>query len=323
MKILRRLGKMKVAILFPGQGAQHAGMGLELYNYYTETKQIFDQADELLDWNLKEVCFENKNEIINQTRYTQAALFTTNYGIYKALEAGGIKPSCVLGFSLGEYDAIVASGVLGFEETLALVEERAKLMEECAIRYPGGMYAVIGMKRTQVDEICEVVSQRLGSWVSVANDNCEGQVTIAGTKEALEEAAIALKEAGAKRVIPLKVSGAFHSLLMEQAAKELAKKLDDLTFNEPTCPIVSNVTAQFMNAKEVKENIPLQVIKGVRFRESIMNLVAQGFDTFIEVGPKCTLSGLVKKINQTVDVYNIENLETLQNVIEKVGVTHA
>lgn len=314
---------MKVALLFPGQGAQYVGMGKELYNYYTDTKQIFDKAANQLDWNVKEVCFEDQNALINQTRYTQAALFTTNYGIYEALKAEGIRPDAVLGFSLGEYDAIVASGILDFEETLKLVDQRASFMEECGIKYPGGMSAVIGMNTDQIDEICQQVSESLGSSVTVANDNCQGQVTIAGTKEALEAASIALKEAGARRVLPLKVSGAFHSPLMEATSKRLEETIQNLSFKVPQIPIVSNVTAQFMTKEEVKHNIPLQVIKGVRFRESVLYLIEQGFDTFIEVGPKCTLSNLVKKISSDLTVYNVEDIETLKSTIEKVGEIYA
>lgn len=314
---------MKVAVLFPGQGAQYVGMGKELYNHYTNTKEIFDEAARLLDWDVREVCFEDQNAIINQTRYTQAALFTTNYGIYEALKAEGIKPSAVLGFSLGEYDAIVASGVLDFKEALKLVDLRAQYMDECAGKYPGGMSAVIGMSTDKVIEICQEVSCKLGSSVTVANDNCEGQVTIAGTKEALESATAALKEAGAKRVLPLKVSGAFHSPLMEEASKRLTKELEGLNFKEPMFPIVSNVTARFISGGEVKEYIPLQVIKGVRFRESIMHLVNEGYDTFIEVGPKCTLSNLVKKIASDVTLLNVEDVASLQAVVEKVGGKHA
>lgn len=310
---------MKVAILFPGQGAQHVGMGKELYDHYTSTKKIFDEATKLLDWDVKEVCFEDKNAIINQTRYTQAALFTTNYGIYEALKEEGITPSAVLGFSLGEYDAIVASGVLDFKEALTLVDLRAQYMNECASKYPGGMSAVIGMSTDKVIEICQMVSCKLGSSVTVANDNCEGQVTIAGTKEALESATAALKEAGAKRVLPLKVSGAFHSPLMREASKRLTERLEGLNFRDPVIPIISNVTAGFISGEEVREYIPLQVIKGVRFRESIMHLVAEGYDTFIEVGPKCTLSNLVKKIASDVTVINVEDMASLQAAIERVG----
>ena len=314
---------MKVALLFPGQGAQYVGMGKALYDYDTDTQFIFNEANQILDWDVKEVCFEDSNGLINQTRYTQAALFVTNYGIYKALQKEGIKADAMLGFSLGEYNAILASGILNFKETLTLVDQRASFMEACAMKYPGGMSAVVGMPTHQIATICEEVSQITNSSVTVANDNCEGQVTIAGTQGALELAAQKLKDAGAKRVIPLKVSGAFHSPFMQEAATKLAESVALLDFKQSKTPIVSNVTARFIEAKEVKANIPRQVISGVRFRESVLYLLAQGFDTFIEVGPKCTLSNLVKKISNEVTTIHVEDVETLKAASQKVGVGNA
>ena len=312
---------MKIALLFPGQGAQYVGMGKELYENYLCTKKIYDEAIALLDWDIKEVCFTDQNALIHQTRYTQGALFTTNYGIYEALKEEGIKAEAVLGFSLGEYDALVASGILDFKNALKLVDLRATYMEECAVASPGGMSAVIGMEANKVYELCQQISEQVGSSVTVANDNCEGQVTVAGTAKALEVASHAFKEAGAKRVIPLKVSGAFHSPLMKDAAHQLERHLADVTFTEPIIPIVSNVTAQFITANEARENIPLQIVNGVRFRESILYLLEQGFDTFIEVGPKCTLSNLVKKISKDVETLHVEDMESLKEVIQKVGGT--
>lgn len=311
---------MKVALLFPGQGAQYVGMGKELYENYLVTKQIYDEAASLLDWDLKEVCFQDQNALIHQTRYTQSALLTTNYGIYEALKAEGIKAEAVLGFSLGEYDAIAASKVLSFKEALKLVELRANYMEECAKAVPGGMSAIIGMEAEKVYSLCQQVSEQVGLPVTVANDNCEGQVTVAGTHKALEAAAELFKASGAKRVVPLKVSGAFHSPLMLEASKKLKTHLSTFHFKEPEISIVSNVTARFMTGEEVRENIPLQIVKGVRFRESILYLIEQGFDTFIEVGPKCTLSNLVKKISKDVSVMQAEDRESLKQVVQKVGI---
>lgn len=312
---------MKVALLFPGQGAQYVGMGKELYENYSVTKQIYDEANKILDWDVKEVCFTDQNALIHQTRYTQGALFTTNYGIYAALKEEGIKAEAVLGFSLGEYDAIAASEALSFKEALKLVDLRATYMEECAKALPGGMSAVIGMETEKVYQLCQQISEELDSPVTVANDNCEGQVTIAGASHALEVANRLFKEAGAKRVVPLKVSGAFHSMFMLEAAMKLEAHLTEVHFNEPTIPIISNVTATAINTEEVRENIPLQIIKGVRFRESILYLIEQGFDTFVEVGPKTTLSNLVKKISKEVEAYHVEDVESLKQVIQKVGGT--
>ena len=309
---------MKTAILFPGQGAQGVGMGKDLYEHYNESKAIFDKAADVLSWDIKEVCFEDSKGIINQTRYTQAALFTTNIAAYEALKAKGIKGEAVLGFSLGEYSAITACGALGFEETLRLVEKRATYMEECAKANPGGMVAVIGLEIDKIDEICKKVTKEVGP-AEIANDNCPGQVTLSGVQEALDAAGTYLKEAGAKRVLPLQVSGAFHSSLMQDAAKALEEEIKTISFHEAELPIISNVTARAMDKNGITTNIPLQVIKGVRFRESILHLINEGFDTFIEVGTKRTLCNLVKKISNDVTVLNVEDQKTLENVIETIG----
>lgn len=310
--------KVKTAVLFPGQGAQIVGMGKDLYENYDVSKNIFDRAADILNWDIKEVCFEDLQGLINQTRYTQAALFTTNCATYEALKAKGVKADAVLGFSLGEYSAITASGTLDFEETLKLVEKRAGYMERCANTHPGGMIAVIGLEIDAINEVCKEITQKVGP-VEIANDNCPGQVTLSGVKEALDQATILLKEKGAKRVLPLAVSGAFHSSLMQDAADALKKELSTLVFKEVKVPIVSNVTADYMTKDQVVVNIPLQVVKGVRFRESILHLTQEGFDTFIEVGPKRTLCNLIKKIAPEVRTLNVENKETLEKVIEIIG----
>lgn len=310
---------MKTAILFPGQGAQYFGMGADLYHHYSIVKEIYKKADELLEWRVSDICFGKENELIHQTRYTQAALFATNYAIYKVLETKGIKAEAMLGFSLGEYDAIAASGALDFEQALQLVDKRAFYMEQCSKDYPGGMSAVIGMEVGAIKQACETVTQELGKIVEVANDNCKGQVTIAGEREALEKAGDLLKSMGARRVLPLKVSGAFHTSLMQSASNQLKEALSDYTFKTPQIQVISNVTASPIDKEQIIENIPLQITHGVRFRESIEYLVGQGFDTFIEVGPKCTLTNLVKKIDTKVNVFQVEDCKTLENLIEHIG----
>ena len=309
---------MKIAFLFSGQGVQYAGMGKNLYEHYTESKEAFDRASEILDWDVKEVCFEDKNALINQTRYTQAALFTTSIAAFNAAKAKGIVPSAVLGFSLGEYSALVASGVLNFEQALQLVDKRAFYMDECAKEKDGGMAAVIGLQKESVEQVCQQIKNE-GLELVVANDNCPGQVVISGEKTAIEKATPLLKEKGARRIMPLNVSGAFHSPLMEEAAKHLKEELTHFDFNEVTTPIISNVTASYMDKNEVIENIPLQVVRGVRFRESIEKLIEEGFDTFIEIGVKKTLCNFVSKISSDVKVLNIEDEASLQKVLEFLG----
>lgn len=304
---------MKIAFLFSGQGAQYVGMGKNLYDNYTESKKAFDEASNILDWDVKEVCFEDKNGLINQTRYTQVALFTANIAAFNAALEQGIVPEAVVGFSLGEYSALVASGILSFEEALKLVDKRAYYMDECSKEKDGGMAAVIGLQVELIEEVCRLVRAE-GLELVVANDNCPGQVVISGEKTAIEKATPLLKERGARRVMPLKVSGAFHSPLMKEAANCLKEELQYFNFNEVTTPIVSNVTADYMNKEEAIANIPLQIVRGVCFRESIEKLIADGFDTFIEVGVKQTLCNFVAKISPNVKVLNIEDVASLSNV---------
>lgn len=310
---------MKKVLLFPGQGAQYPGMGKDLYDHYEIVKKIYKQAEEIVGWPVADICFGKLGEKIHQTRYTQTALFTTNYAIFKVLQEVGLEVSATLGFSLGEYNAIVASECLDFIETIKLVEKRAMAMEDCAQKHPGGMVAVLGLEAEKVKGICDNITQTTHHLVAVANDNCAGQITVAGEQEALNSIEEALKKAGAKRVVPLKVSGAFHTSLMMEAARALEETIKDLNFELPKIPIISNVTAQEMTKEEVKENIPLQITHGVRFREGILYLLDQGYDTFIEAGPKNTLSHLIKKIAKGSETLQAEDEETIRKVIEKVG----
>ena len=304
---------MKIAFLFSGQGVQYPGMGQDLYHSYSESKEIFEKANEIVDWDIKEVCFQDQNGLIHQTRFTQGALFTTSMAAFYATVAQGIMPEAVLGFSLGEYSALVASGILSFEEGLRLIELRAKYMEECTEETEGGMAAVIGILNNEIEEVCKKVQEE-GLKLILANDNCPGQVVISGEKVAIEKAIPLLKDKGARRVMPLNVSGAFHSPLMKKAANKLEEHLSQFQFYNPQISIVSNVSAKYMTREESIKYIPRQIVEGVRFRESIEYLIEQGFDTFIEIGVKKTLCQFVSKINKDVRVLNIEDQESLEKV---------
>ncbi len=309
---------MKIAFLFSGQGVQHPGMGQDLYNHYSESKHIFETANALLDWDVKEVCFQDSNELIHQTRYTQSALFTTSIAAFEVVKAQGIVPEAVVGFSLGEYSALVASGILSFDEALQIVEQRATYMDACAKATDGGMAAVIGLTNEQVQAVCQTLTKE-GMQLVLANDNCPGQVVISGEKIAVAKATSLLKAQGARRVMPLNVSGAFHSPLMDAAKDGLKHAQAAFHFNAPTIPIISNVTADYMDANEAKAMIPLQVVSGVRFRESVIRLIEEGFDTFIEIGVKKTLCGFVTKINKEVTVLHVEDCDSLANTLQRLG----
>ncbi len=309
-----------IAYVFPGQGAQVVGMGKDFYEKSDKAKKIFDMATELLGFDMAKLCFEENNNI-NITEYTQAALLTTSIAMLRVLDDTGVKADVCAGLSLGEYCAMTASGVMDFEDALKAVRQRGILMQEAVPNGIGAMSAIIGLDSQIISDICEGIEG-----VSVANYNCPGQIVITGKKEAVEEANGKLAEAGAKRCIMLNVSGPFHSSMLNEAGNELYKVLENVELHDFEIPYVTNVTAEYItkeNKGEIKEMLRRQVSSSVLWIQSVENMINNGVDTFIEIGPGKTLTGFIKKIAKSVgkDVitYNIEKYEDVSVVADKLA----
>ena len=299
----------KTAFIFPGQGAQVCGMGQDFYEQTKTGREIFDRASGLLGFSMPELCFE-KNDRLDITEYTQAAMVTTSVAMLRVMEEQGYRADVAAGLSLGEYCALAAAGVMSDEDAIRTVRERGILMQEAVTAGVGGMSAVLGMNAEEINAVVDPIAN-----VQVANYNCPGQIVISGLKEAVEEASEKLKEAGARRVIPLNVSGPFHSYLLEEAGRKLGGFLDQIEICRPQIPYVANVTAQYVTeAAEVKPLLIRQVSSSVRWQQSVEAMIADGVDRFVEIGPGKTLSGFVKKINRQVTVLNVEKLEDLEKL---------
>ncbi|RDB06293.1 ACP S-malonyltransferase [Runella aurantiaca] len=280
------------AYVFPGQGSQFSGMGKDLYENNAQARAMFDKANEILGFEITKVMFEGTDEELKQTDVTQPAIFLHSVILASTIE--DFKPDMVAGHSLGEFSALVAAGALSFEDALRLVAKRADAMQRACVISPSTMAAVLGLDDAKIEEICASVE---GEVVVAANFNCPGQVVISGTHEGVRLAGEKLKEAGAKRVLPLPVGGAFHSPLMEPAREELAAAIEATAFSAPRCPIYQNVNAQAaMEVETIKENLISQLTAPVRWTQSVRAMVADGAVEFIECGPGKVLQGLVKKI---------------------------
>ena len=294
----------KLVFMFPGQGSQYTGMGKEFYDSIPVCKEVYDLAGEASGLDVAKLCFE-ENEQLNITEYTQIAMLATEVAIYAALKEKGFTPDVTAGLSLGEYAALVASGVMSMKDAFAVVRKRGIYMQN-AVPVGGAMSAVLGMDVEAIEKIC---SETEGA-VSVANYNCPGQIVITGEKTAVDAAAASLKEAGARRVVPLNVSGPFHSPMLAHAGEQLGEALENVEISENFIPYVANVTADYVTkAEEVKPLLTKQVASSVRWQQTIERLIADGADTFVEIGPGKTLSGFMRKINRNVTVYNIDKME--------------
>lgn len=301
----------KIAFLFPGQGAQKAGMGQDFYEKYPSARQVFDQASQWLSLDMKALCFE-KNDRLNLTEYTQAALVTTCLAMEKVVEECGLHPDITAGLSLGEYCAIAVSGGMSVKDAIVTVRKRGILMEHAVPAGEGSMAAVIGL---DADKIQNAIA---GTKAEIANYNCPGQIVITGEKAAVDAAAAACSEAGAKRCVPLKVSGPFHSAMLKGAGEKLSDALESVEIHDIKVPYITNVTADYVKSPaDVKDYLTKQVSSSVRWQQTIERLIADGADEFVEIGPGRSLSGFMRKINRDVKVVNIDKLEDFEKYVNR------
>ena len=326
----------KIAFIYPGQGAQKAGMGSDFYENSETARRLFDQAGEALGLDMKALCFK-ENEKLDLTEYTQAALVTTCLAMTRVIEERGMKPDITAGLSLGEYSAVAAAGGMEDLDAVRLVRKRGILMQNTVPAGEGGMCAVMGLDAAKIEEVLDSLTDGDGHQddtavpvvkmtdikkgdVTVANYNCPGQIVITGKLAAVEAASVKLKEAGAKRAIMLNVSGPFHSPMLVPAGEELAKELDAVTLHPLQIPYVTNVTAEKVeDIAGTKELLKRQVSSPVRWMKSMEYMIASGVDRFVEIGPGRTLAGFMKKINRDVKVYNIASWEDIEKVAGILG----
>lgn len=305
----------RIAFVFPGQGAQYVGMGKDFYDNFDVCKEVFETAGNVTGLDIKKICFE-ENEQINITEYTQIAMLTVEVALMKVLEEKGIKPEVTAGLSLGEYGALVTAGVLSTEDAFKVVRQRGILMQE-AVPTGGAMAAVLGMDNEVIAKICEETE----GIVSVANYNCPGQIVITGEETAVDTACETLKENGAKRCVKLNVSGPFHSAMLKEAGEKLLQVLNEVTISDIKVPYLTNVTADYVADKEaVKDLLKQQVYSSVKWQQSVEKMIADGIDTFIEIGPGKTLAGFMRKIDKEkkVTMLNLEKQEDLEKIMETV-----
>lgn len=303
----------KIAFIYPGQGAQKAGMGKDFYENSPLARDVYDRASECLKLDMRALCFE-ENDLLDQTEYTQAAMVTTCLAMTAVLNEQGAEADVTAGLSLGEYCAIAEAGAMDLLDAIRLVRVRGQLMQHTVPTGEGAMAAVLGMDADQIDAVVEPIAN-----VTVANYNCPGQIVITGGTAGIEQASKALKEAGAKRVVSLNVSGPFHSPMLRSAGEKLGKELLTVQLGELKIPYVTNVTAEYVtDSSKIRELLTRQVYSPVRWEQSIRKMIAQGVDTFVEIGPGRTLTGFLRKINRNVTVYQVNTWEDSKQIMEEL-----
>ncbi|WP_025728712.1 ACP S-malonyltransferase [Heyndrickxia ginsengihumi] len=308
----------KIAFVFPGQGSQTVGMGKSVVEASEQAKDIFAKADERLGFSLSDIIFNGPQDTLTNTTYAQPALLTTSTAILQLLEEKGITADYVAGHSLGEYSALVAAKALSFEDAVYAVRKRGEYMEEAVPNGIGGMAAILGLDREKLQEITNQVSAE-GDSVQLANLNCPGQIVISGTAAGIEKASALAKENGAKRAIPLQVSGPFHSTLMEPAAQKFQSVLDEIDINDANIPVVANVlAAPIEKAADIKVKLIEQLYSPVLWEDSVVALIELGVDTFIEIGPGKVLAGLIRKIDRNVKTFSVQDVESFQATLEEL-----
>lgn len=303
----------KIAFIYPGQGAQKAGMGKDFYENSPLARDIYDRASECLELDMRALCFE-ENDLLDQTEYTQAAMVTTCLAMTAVLNEQGAEADVTAGLSLGEYCAIAEAGAMDLLDAIRLVRVRGQLMQHTVPTGEGAMAAVLGMDADQIDAVIEPIAN-----VTVANYNCPGQIVITGGTAGIEQASKTLKEAGAKRAVSLNVSGPFHSPMLRSAGEKLGKELSAVQLDELKIPYVTNVTAEYVtDSSEIRELLTRQVYSPVRWEQSIRKMIAQDVDTFVEIGPGRTLTGFLRKIDRNVTVYQVNTWEDSKQIMEEL-----